>query len=150
MGLSVSSEGVEEHMQVSQMLETALVVDGLDVSNLESFEQNCRRYQLWEQVYGDLLRESESRSTVTEFLRHDEKALFMGSSFSRGLALVCPALEKHVSEALHDKSSLLKEQRKARQERMLVFEEKPEGAAGEAGRGRGRGNRQPKNPPKKD
>ena len=46
----------------------------------------------------------------------------MGTLFTLGLTLVSPAIEKHVSGQLAEKSALLKERLEARKERGLVAE----------------------------
>ena len=73
-------------------------------------------------MYSELLKDADSRSAGRNLLHQDEKSLFLGIRFTQGLALVSPALEKHVSGQLGEKSALLKERRKAREERGMVAE----------------------------
>ena len=74
-----------------------------------------RRFQMWEEVYVERLRKSET----SESMDNDERALFLGRRFARGQALVCPALSEFVSAKLKEKSQALKERRKAREERIF-------------------------------
>ena len=76
----------------------------------------------------------------------DERRLFLGSSRSKGAALVAPTLEEHVAGKLAQESSVLKEKRKGREEKRLAKEAAgKEAASGSAnpkeGRGRGRGRK---------
>ena len=62
----------------------------------------------------------------------DNDRLFMGEERRHGRALVAPALEAWVSQKLSEESAVLKERRKANEERRLArsTEITPTGAAG--------------------
>lgn len=94
------------------------------------------------------LREAEAGSEAAPWL--DERPIFLAHERSRGHMLIAPALEIWVSDRLREESSILKERRKGREERLLATgalepgsqDAKPEssstGAANRAcGRGRG-------------
>ena len=108
--------GVEEHQFLSDIIETALGFDRLNVSELQCFEAVSRRFMLWEELYGEALRSSEGGATGSALADMDERSLFLGQKHGRGLALVCPALSEFVASQLTEKSSMLKERRKAREE----------------------------------
>ena len=117
MRLAEAAEGVTEHGFLSNLLETALVYDGLNISQLACMELASRRYQYWEQHYQDTLRDGEAGSSGGKSFAASERGLFLGEQHSRATALVCPHLQEHVSSSLKDEASLLKERRKAREER---------------------------------
>ena len=143
--LGTTDPGVEEHQFLSEVMECALVFDGLNICELQAFETIMRRFQMWEEVYGEKLRAGD-QSTAS--MDTDERSLFLGRKFGRGQALVCPALSEYVSAQLKERSQVLKERRKAREER----EGTDDGAgADQSGprRRRGRGGQQPKADPAK-
>ena len=119
LGLSIVDAGVEEHGMLSDLMETALVYDALNLPELMCFEMVARRYQVWEEFYKDSLRASHAKGDLDATLDLEEKDLFLGQRHARGAALVCPALEEHVAEKLRVRSSIQKERRKAREERTL-------------------------------
>ena len=68
LGLSAAAEGMEEHLFISEVLEVALGYDSLNVGELQCFEMLARRYQMWEQLYGQALRDADARtSTASSF-----------------------------------------------------------------------------------
>ena len=127
MGLTADDVGVDEHQFLSELFEAAQVYDQLNGSELVCLEMASRRFMLWEECYSSLLQESELGADGASFL--DERRLFLGSQRSRGKALVMPELEEYVSSKLEAESKILKERRKAREERALVREGAP-GATG--------------------
>jgi hypothetical protein len=143
--LTASDNGVDDHCFLSDVIETAVCCDQLNVSELQCFEKIARRLQLWEEVYSVKLRKAEGGEEVDGWL--DERAIFLGQGKSRGHALVCPLLEEWVAKQLEKESAVLKERRKAREERQLaggLTASTTEGGAssgggGYRGRGRGRG-----------
>jgi hypothetical protein len=143
--LTASDNGVDDHCFLSDVIETAVCCDQLNVSELQCFEKIARRLQLWEEVYSVKLRKAEGGEEVDGWL--DERAIFLGQGKSRGHALVCPLLEAWVAKELEKESAVLKERRKAREERQLaggLTTTTPEaassgGGGGYRGRGRGRG-----------
>jgi hypothetical protein len=143
--LTGSDKGVDDHCFLSDVIETAVCCYQLNVSELQCFEKIARRLQLWEEVYSVKLRKAEGGEEVDGWL--DERAIFLGQGKSRGHALVCPLLEAWVAKELEKESAVLKERRKAREERQLaggLTTMTPEaassgGGGGYRGRGRGRG-----------
>ena len=134
--LTDSSEGVAEHMFISELLDAALCYDCLNIGQLSCMELASRRYQYWEQHYQESLRAGQHGSSPAKAWQASETGLFLGQERSTAVALVCPALAEHVSSRLKDEASILKERRKAREERHLV-----DGAGGGGGGGAGGGGR---------
>ena len=60
----------------------------------------------------------------------DERRLFLGAERSSGHALIMPELETFIADQLQKESAVLKERRKAREERELVRGLTPSGAWG--------------------
>ena len=103
-----------------------------------------RRYQMWEEIYASALHDAEV-GTSEDGTWLEERRVFLGATRSKGHALVSPDREKHVAARMQEESSVLKERRKAREERRMLRGEVPPTTGDEAkkprGRGRGRGGR---------
>lgn len=52
--------GVDDHLCVNELVQTAMCADRLNVANIQAFEMVFRRPQLWELVYGQQLRAAEN------------------------------------------------------------------------------------------
>ncbi|CAK0901538.1 unnamed protein product [Prorocentrum cordatum] len=57
--LTAADAGVDEHQFLSELLEMGAEKDQLNEGELATFEAVSRRYQLWEEVYANRLREHE-------------------------------------------------------------------------------------------
>ena len=73
------------------------------------------------------LLETERGAGKVGGLDADEATLFLGTSSARGSAAVSPTLLEFVSEQLKSEASIMKERRKAAEERALI---KPAKGAG--------------------
>ena len=142
--LSSADLFVDDHLFISELLETTVCFDQLNASELGAMELVARRYQLYEEFYSHSLRQSDGGQSAEIWM--DERQLFLGQERGRGKALACPLLEEWVAERLKSESAVLKERRKGREERMLSSANDvvtpAEVAAAQAkatGRGRGRG-----------
>ena len=136
IGLTMSDNGVDEHLFLSELLEWALCYDFLGFGNLLIGEHISRRYQLWEEVYSHTLMERESGASAAEWV--DERRIFLGTHKSRGVALVCPDLQSYVAYEMASSAAILKERRKGREERRLaggLGEQADEGSGGGSGSG---------------
>ena len=60
MHLTNQDPGIEEHLFLCEVLETALAADRLNLPDLQAFEMVVRRLQLWEEIYSESLRRSEA------------------------------------------------------------------------------------------
>jgi hypothetical protein len=116
--LSANDVGVEDHLFLAEMFETAVCFDQLQVGELAVSEAAARRFQLWEEVYASSLMDADAGHSGAVHL--DERALFLGRDSARGAAMVCPELEAWIASELQTKSAVLKERRKAREERVLA------------------------------
>ena len=92
---------------ISEVLQRATVFDPLDVPNLSSFECLCRRYQVIEEI----LRPEEPETPI-EGMEH-----IMSRPRLSGCVRMSPDLSRYVAEQLALETSVLKERRKAREER---------------------------------
>ena len=144
LSLGPTDWGVGEHEALSRLFEYALTYDQLNFGELASLELAGRRYQLLEEKYARMLVEATAGGDGAHL---DNDRLFMGEERRHGRALVAPALESWVSQKLAEESAVLKERRKAMEERQLA-------RSNEVAPAGGRGaeddkNRPPKRPPKK-
>ena len=105
----------EQHEALSEVLDLAVQYDQLDVSNLACLEAATRRLQYYE---------AEERKKQEAKRDADGSEWFLGRSGKVGGNLVSPDLEKHVAERAARKASILKEQRKAQEERQLLRKDK--------------------------
>ena len=77
---------------------------------------------MWEEFYSAKLEEAKTarRPAGVSRFESDERSIFLGQPRSRALALVSPELEEYVALHLKERASVLKERRKAREERAAV------------------------------
>jgi hypothetical protein len=97
-----SSRAVYEDEALSQILDTAISFDCLQVCNLACFELLVRRKQLIAEAHQ--FNPSNPSYEGAEF--------WMGSRYKSGGAIVVPALTEHVAKQLQAESQILKERRK--------------------------------------
>ncbi|CAK0809174.1 unnamed protein product, partial [Prorocentrum cordatum] len=102
--------GVEEHLRICTALENAVCFDQLNVTEMASFELLGRSLQIIEEKY------RERTAGAADPVRMDQH-LYLGTELVRGNCSVCPALQAWVSQELAQEHAILKERRKAREER---------------------------------
>ena len=107
--LQPTDGGVPIHEAMCEIFETMLTFDQLNAASLASGELVVRQIQMQEDRWKERLLGTQADSTL-------ESHLFVGSS-SRGMLCVCPALEEWIAEETRKSSAILKERRKAREER---------------------------------
>ena len=100
------------------MFETSLVYDQLCTTNLASLELVARQVQVIEQRFKD---------RFTEGIGQDYDHYLMSGTPSSQQLCISPALESWVAAEAARDTAILKERRKAREERNLV---KPDDASG--------------------
>lgn len=100
------------HEIISEILEMAASVDQLDIGNLVSIECACRQLQY---VEHEVKKKADARRGD-----YSAEAYFLGRTRRSGGALIAPELLKWVSEKAARDSAVLKEQRKAAEERALA------------------------------
>ena len=116
--------GVAEHESACKLLQTLLCYDQLDAGNLAAGELIARQIQMVEEKYKERLQGSSSSSGHPQ----SDSFLYMGTSLTRGTVCICPALMEFVSGELQKETSILKERRKAREERTLARPKAKQGA----------------------
>ena len=109
--LQVHDSGVAEHETYCKVLQTMLTYDQLDVSNLAAAEVIARQIQLIEERYENKLVDVD---------KHGQNHLFSGLDETRGGICLSPALREYVAQELTKESLIMKERRKAREERALA------------------------------
>jgi len=118
LGRLSDDEGlVHEHETICRLLETAVCYDQLQVGSLASFEVLAREIQIIE----DKLSRKFSQSNDTTHDYH-----IMSGFRNRSALCICPELRSYISLEAAKESAILKERRKAREERVLA---RPKGNA---------------------
>jgi hypothetical protein len=110
-GLKDDQRVCTSHEMLAEILELAVCVDQLDVSNLSCFEILLRHTQM---IEAEVKKSAESKK------EYDVSEYYLGRTRRTGGALVCPDLVKWVAERAGADSNILKEQRKAAEERRLA------------------------------
>ena len=109
--LNPTEYGIDVHETACRFLQTLVCVDGVNAPDLESAEVVARQLQLVEERHRDKKGVDNLASSV-------DSHLYMGaSSASRGGDCICPMLQEWIAEELRRESGVLKERRKAREER---------------------------------
>ena len=116
--LTQDDVGVSEHEVGSEILETLLAYDQVDISNLAGVERLVRRLQFIEEGYRQKL-ESKRMEKSTDFSGSMAEH-FSGKPRMAGGAIVSPALLKHAAEKAAQDNDILKQQRKAAEVRGLL------------------------------
>ena len=120
-----------------RLLEQAGCYDVMDVTNLASFEILMRRLQLIEYTYsekGPAPPSKEDKGKGKGKSMHvglyDESQIFMGSHKEFGDIMVAPDLLEYVSKEVEKEAAVMKQVRKAREERAALSKKKDEGGGG--------------------
>ena len=121
MAVNVAAdEGVDEHKFLSELLELSMQFDQINSPDLVVFEHISRRYQVWEETYSDVLRDKANGTRGARGLDAEERSLYSGSGASTTAALVSPDLQSYVASKAGERSAILRERRKGREERILA------------------------------
>eukprot|EP00971_Amphidinium_carterae_P296522 5890637-Amphidinium_carterae.1 len=99
------------HLVCSECLELLACTDQLDMTNIAGAEALARRLQL---VEYDVLKKTEEK------VLEDGGEYFLGRSKRAGGAIIAPELLRHVAERASRDSAILKETRKAAEEKALA------------------------------
>ena len=116
MQINANSGGCDEYLFISELPESFMGFDGITLAETPANERLAGRYQRWEQMYANTLRESANQSSIMGAMAVDEKSIFLATTRSKGAALVSPALEKFVTALLQERAAIQKERRKAKEE----------------------------------
>ena len=114
--LQMSDWGVELHETLASILHTAACYDQLDLTNLAWAEMALRSMQSIEFVYQERMIEKETLASGSR-LTLEERTAFTGAVRPGQQLMVCPTLLEHVKKEAERTGGLLKELRKAREER---------------------------------
>ncbi|CAK0814984.1 unnamed protein product, partial [Prorocentrum cordatum] len=121
--LSMDQWGVSEHETLAKILERLGTHDQCDVVNLAAAEDIVRRMQLIEYFYYEVHRQSDSSKQQDKKggkgARLEEMAVFSGKHREYGEVMVAPELLTYVASELERDSGIMKQMRKAREERSL-------------------------------
>ena len=120
-----------EHEIICRAFQLALGYDQLNIASLASFEVLARKIQLIEERHKD-----RGQGNIDAIDGGDDHFLFLGGGIgpmTRQNACVCPLLSEWVAEELRKEAAVMKERRKAREERNLARtkKDKKEKGAGE-------------------
>ena len=110
--LNAGDPGVAMHSSLCKILQAAVTVDQLDVSNLASLELVCRELQMVEERYSDRLRTQNALVEDGDF--------FTMTSVGQHNVCMSPELREWISDQVRVEASVMKERRKAREERQLA------------------------------
>ena len=122
MGLTVTDAGVDKPAFLAEALELAVTFDQVNMANLGMGELIARRFQHWEERYGERLQSASQGGGHAAAGLADERRHFLGQSRGRGSSLVSPELEAYVAEKMKEDAAIFKERRKGREERALLAE----------------------------
>ena len=109
--LEENSHLCSTHEMLSEVVELLACVDQLDLTNLSGAEAASRHLQF---IEFEVKKKAEASKTA------DGSECFLGRGKKTGGALVCPELTRWVAEKSAKDSMILKEQRKAAEERSLA------------------------------
>lgn len=123
LGLQSDSWGVAEHENLMKIIDKMGRYDGLDLTNLASAEMAFRRLQLIEYFYsekgpGGGKGSGKAKDKKSDDLSYkSEAAIFSGTHREFGDTMISPDLLEYVSKEVERDAAILKQVRKAREER---------------------------------
>ena len=116
--------GVSEHDTLMKIVDKLGRYDGLDLSNLAGAELAFRRLQLIEFVYsergpggGKGSSKTDKKGDAMTSMQHYEATIFSGGHKEFGDCMVAPNLLDYVAKEVEGEAAVLKQVRKAREER---------------------------------
>lgn len=122
--LKPDSWGVAEHEHLMKAVDKLGRFDGLDLANLAGVEMMFRRLQLIEYVYsergpggGKGHPKREKGGDKFSAMQNYEATIFAGGHKEFGDCMVAPALLEYVAKEVESEAAVLKQVRKAREER---------------------------------
>ena len=119
--------GVAEHDTLMKIVDKLGRYDGLDLSNLAGAELAFRRLQLIEFVYsergpggGKGSSKTDKKGDAMTSMQQYEATIFSGSHKEFGDCMVAPTLLDYVAKEVEGEAAVLKQVRKAREERAAL------------------------------
>ena len=119
--------GVAEHDTLMKIVDKLGRYDGLDLSNLAGAELAFRRLQLIEFVYsergpggGKGSSKTDKKGDAMASMQQYEATIFSGSHKEFGDCMVAPTLLDYVAKEVEGEAAVLKQVRKAREERAAL------------------------------
>ena len=116
--------GVSEHDTLMKIIDKLGRYDGLDLSNLAGAELAFRRLQLIEFVYsergpggGKGSSKTDKKGDAMTSMQQYEATIFSGGHKEFGVCMVAPTLLDYVAKEVEGEAAVLKQVRKAREER---------------------------------
>jgi hypothetical protein len=113
--LEADPPSVVAHETACRLLHVMTCFDELDASNCAVGEIIARQVQLVEEKH----RDAGSKKTQGDSASSDSH-LYLGTTSTRGGLCICPALQDWISDELRREASVMKERRKAREEREIA------------------------------
>ena len=131
--LQAQDPGVAAHGAFCRSLEAAVTYDQVNDVNQACWENLARRFQLHEERYRIKLLEAERGGQKGgNAMDADEASIFLGTTHgAKGSAAVCPQLMDHVANTMREEASVMKERRKAHEERALLKKQQKGESKGE-------------------
>lgn len=127
--LKSDSWGVSEHDTLMKIIDKLGRYDGLDLSNLAGAELAFRRLQLIEFIYSERgpgggkaagKGDKKDKNDGMASMQQHEATIFSGSHKEFGDVMVAPLLLDYVAKEVEGEAAVLKQVRKAREERAAV------------------------------
>ena len=119
--------GIPQHSLAMRALAVGGCSDQLDIVNNVSFELLLREAQMVEFHYQTLERDAQEKlrknakgGAAAQGPSIEEVALFQGAGKTQFESMVCPDLMEHIAKQLERDANILKQSRKAREERALL------------------------------
>ena len=115
--LNATDPGIDEMERACRCLETMICYDQLNAGNIACAELLARSIQMVAEKYRERFVGDKEGS--------EERHLLMGTHAVRGNLPICPLLSDWLSDELRKEAAVMKERRKAREERQLLKPPKP-------------------------
>ena len=124
--LNADQWGVGEHGRLLEIADVAAGYDGFDLTNCAFAEMLFRQVQVIEWTYAKKLQENTaSTSSSAGRLDREEIAAFSGRNDKASGVMVCPEVLDHVKTIVEREAAIMKNLRKAKEEREARAKKKP-------------------------
>ena len=117
--------GIPQHALAMKAVSVAGCIDQVDLTKLAAVEVLLREAQMVEYHYQNVEKDKEETAKKQKGhsaapLTSEEMMLFQGTGKSHFESMICPDLMEHIAKALERDANILKQSRKAREERALA------------------------------